>query len=119
LALTIKTYQAGISMHKSSLVVVLLLCAQTSFARGTISFNTRSLPEVMRHFREINKLISAPNTTTGGTQCGYIFPNDPNKFGCKGVGPAAAGDVAAACAEGGQLACTGSGANRTCVCAFD
>lgn len=97
----------------------LLAFSQLASARGVIYFNTNEPRLTVEHFRQLSKLIAPPTTTAAGTQCGYIFPGDPNKFGCKGVGPAAAADVAAACAGGGSLACTGSGSNRTCTCAFD
>lgn len=106
-------------MYKKIMVLGLVLGSLSSFAQGTISFNSRKTAEVVRHFRAISKLAMPAGSTAAGTQCGYIFPNDPTKFGCKGIGAAAASDVAAACAGGGELACTGSGANKVCVCAFD
>ena len=86
---------------------------------GSVSLTSSSSQRVVSLFREVSRLIAPPSSTTASTTCGYIFPNDPNKFGCKGVGPAAAADVAAACAGGGELACTGTGSNRTCTCAFN
>ena len=112
------TNLSGYTMKKTVFVVSLLLCANATLARGSIFFNSQNTQEVVKSFMRISKIIAPPTTTAGSTECGYIFPNDPNKFGCRGVGPAAAADVAAACAGGGELACTGSGANRTCVCAF-
>lgn len=90
----------------------------TSLTAGsTLTFSTRQLPEAMRHFQALSKLVS-PGRGEASVSCGYIFPGDSSKFGCTGTGRGAA-DVAAACAGGGQLACTGSGSNRTCTCAFD
>lgn len=86
--------------------------------RGSIIINSSHIERVVTLFREISKLAAPTGDPAAGTTCGYIFSGDPNKFGCKGTGRAAA-DVAAACAGGGQLACTGSGANRSCTCAFD
>lgn len=86
--------------------------------RGSIAVNSSQIERVVTLFREISKLATPTGDPTAGTTCGYIFTGDPNKFGCKGTGRAAS-DVAAACAGGGQLACTGSGASRSCTCAFD
>ncbi len=103
-----------------SLIIFVLITsiAEATFARGTVYFSSRQTQLAVAKFREFASLISAPSTAAAATECGYIFPGDASKFGCKGSGKAAA-DVAAACAGGGELACTGSGANRTCTCAFD
>lgn len=95
-----------------------LVFAYPAVANGEIVVNTNYVARVVSLFKEIAQLASEPGTSSANTTCGYIFPGDPNKFGCKGSGRAAA-DVAAACSGGGQLACTGSGSNRTCTCAFD
>ncbi len=86
--------------------------------RGSIMMSSTSPSRVVALFREIAKLKAPRPDPQTATTCGYIFSGDPNKFGCRGSGRAAS-DVAAACQGGGQLACSGSGANRTCTCAFD
>lgn len=105
-------------MKKLIVTGLLLAISQTVSARGIIYFDSRHTQEVVTSFREIAKLASPSPGSASSTQCGYIFPGDGSKFGCKGTGKAAA-DVAAACSGGGSLACTGSGSGRTCTCAFD
>lgn len=111
----------GENMFKHSFVYITLLgfLASGSALSGTsITIHSREIPRVLSLFKEIAHLSAPAGGTAGATECGYIFPGDGNKFGCKGSGRAAA-DVAAACSGGGQLACAGSGSGRTCTCAFD
>ncbi len=87
--------------------------------RGSITFSVEQSRKLVTAFKEIARLAQAPaGDPTAGTTCGYIFPGDGNKFGCTGTGKAAS-DVAAACRGGGSLACSGSGASKSCTCAFD
>ncbi len=86
--------------------------------RGSITFFTAQPRRIVTLFKEIARLAAPDGDPTAGTTCGYIFPGDGNKFGCTGTGRAA-GDVAAACKGGGTLACSGSGASKSCTCAFD
>lgn len=92
--------------------------AQIAFSNGIVEISSTQSQQVIAKFREIARLANGTGSTATATQCGYIFPGDASKFGCKGSGRAA-GDVAAACAGGGELACTGSGSGRTCTCAFN
>lgn len=108
-------------MHKIMLFAIVTLVSHFGMATdGTrqIIINSNSIARVVTSFRQIAQLDSPGDSTAASTTCGYIFPGDGGKFGCKGSGRAAA-DVAAACDGGGTLACTGSGSNRTCTCAFD
>lgn len=92
--------------------------ADATVSRGKMTISSDHIARVVTLFKEVSRLASAPSPTATATECGYIFPGDSSKFGCKGSGKAAA-DVAAACSGGGSLACTGSGSGRTCTCAFD
>jgi hypothetical protein len=85
---------------------------------NSVTIVTEHVGRVVTLFSKIAALDSRPGGDAAATECGYIFPGDGSKFGCKGSGKAAA-DVAAACSGGGSLACTGSGSGRTCTCAFD
>lgn len=104
----------------TSFLLVAQVCVATDAQanRGKLMISSDSVERVVVLFKEISRLAAAPSSTASATECGYIFPGDGGKFGCKGSGKAAA-DVAAACSGGGSLACTGSGSGRTCTCAFD
>lgn len=105
--------------------LLIMSLGQSAFAerslegRRSIIINSSYVARVVTLFKQISDLTAERgDPTASATECGYIFPGDGSKFGCKGSGKAAA-DVAAACSGGGELACTGSGSGRTCTCAFD
>lgn len=106
------------------LSAMLVAFVTTAFAQlptagqGRLVIRSDNIPRVVELFRQLAALDNPRGATAGRVECGYIFPGDSSKFGCKGTG-SSIGDIAAACRGGGQFACTGTGSNRTCVCAFD
>lgn len=108
-------------MIKFTSLLLYFLSVPTLFAAASnnaILIRSQEPARVIALFKQLANLAAPATSSANQTECGYIFPQDTSKFGCKGTGKVAA-DIAAACSGGSQLVCTGSGTQRTCSCAFE